>query len=282
MFCMMLALAGGPSLRAQNPLVLTGEPQWRIENKVCKFSLTGATRLVNTGPEDYLSGSLRLVLWLRNDPRAPVGYDISGVDLGQLQGGYEIADVEIPAPVVYPKVSGFWYLSLTLDEFATGGFVQLFTGSSQVVYLRDGVPGAPPLWKPPTGRVLPAPAGDPSGKKVVLIQKAVQAEGKAYIVPKLNQYSLGAKLTRSGRTAIFFGNDPKGFGTDWSYKEGRAKWGGKTHGVGVLEFDQGVIQGKRFKSTYWLFFQKNGRGFFKGTHVTGSQSATNWGTFTLG
>jgi hypothetical protein len=278
----IVGLACGGILRAQVPLQVTGQPQWLIQDGTCKFTLSGETKIINPGPPDYLSGSLRFVLWMTASPFPNPGYQVSVVDLGQLPGGNGFADASTSAPVVIPKVTGFQFFTLALEEYLGPGFVTHFAGGSTLKYLRQGVAGLPPLWKPPTGRVIPVPVSKPAGMKVELLQKGIQSGGKAYVIPKFDQYSISAKLGRSGRTVIYGGSRQNGIGGNWSFKSGNAKWGGKSHRVGVLTFDHGVIQGKRVKSTYWLFFQKNGRGFFKGTHADVSQTFTNWGLFTLG
>jgi hypothetical protein len=205
---------------------------------------------------------------------------VAFADIGQLQGGYQMSNFSVPAPVFVPPVTGFRHFTFVLEEYTNTGWVTHYAGRSQVTYLREGVSGPWPLWEPAKGRVIPPPLKMPTGKKIVFNQKAGQSGGKIFIVPKINQYSLSAKLNGSGRTVVYVGSETKGTGGDWSYKSGYAKWKGKTQRVGMLTIDYGVVQGKRSKDVYWLFFQKDGRGFFK-NDFAGNESQSFWGSFTL-
>lgn len=281
-FSIIVGIACCGSLSGQSQLVVIGEPLWEIENGVCIFSLSGETKIINQGPAEVLSGSLRLSLVMTANPFPDVGTLVSAADIGQLQGGYEFSDSSTSAPVQIPSVTGYRYFTLAVEEFTSSGWVTYFSGRSELVYLRQGVVSTPPIWKPLTGRVIPPPISAPAGMKVVFNQKALQVGGKAYVVPKIDQFSISARLSRGGRTVVYQGANPKGAGADWSYKGGKAKWQGKSCRVGVLVIDYGVTQGKSAKSTYWLFFQKDGRGFYKATYVVGKESVTSWGLFTLG
>jgi hypothetical protein len=279
---MFAVLAGCCSLRAQSQLLLVGEPMWEIRDGVCQFKFAGETALINQGPSDYLSGSMRIGLMLTANPLPDERFPISVADLGQLQGGYQFSNFSTSAPAAIPPVTGFRYFTLAIEEFTSNGWVTHFVGRSQLSYLKQGVVGPPPLWKPRTGRVIPVPVEKPAGLTVKFSQKAVQLGGKIHIVSKIDQFSLSAKLGHSGRTVVYRSAIPRGNGADWSYKSGKAKWHGKGYRVGVLVIDYGVTLGKRAKTTYWLYFQKSGRGFYKATHVGGDGSFTTWGMFTLG
>ncbi len=279
---MVVGFAGCGSLQAQSPLLMIGEPMWRVDSGVCNFTLAAETKVINQGPSDYLSGSMRLSLVMTPNPFPDPGTVVSTADIGQLQGGYEFSDFSISAPVAIPPATGYRYFTLVIEEFTGSGWFTHFGGHSYVLYLIQGVVSSPPLWKPPTGRVIPLPVAKPAGMKVVFSQKAFEFGGKAKIVPKIDQYSISAQLNRSGRTVAYYGANPKGSGADWSYKGAKAKWHGKDCRVGRLVIDYGVVEGTKGRTTYWLFFQKNGRGFYKATNVTGKDSVTSWGTFTLG
>ncbi len=277
----VLGVASCGSLRAQSQLVMIGEPQWEIKNGVCTFSLLAETKIINQGPAETLSGSLRLSLVMTANPFPDVGTLVSAADIGQLPGGYEISNFSVPAPVQIPLVTGYRYFTLAVEEFTDSGWVTHFSGGSNLVYLRQGVVGTPPVWKP-KGQVISPSISTPAGMRVVFIQKAVQVGGKAYVVPKNDQFSISARLNISGRTVVYQGAIPKGAGADWSYKGGNAKWQGKSCRVGVLVIDYGVTQGESVKSTYSLFFQKDGRGFYKATYGEGNESVTTWGLFNFG
>jgi hypothetical protein len=276
-----VGLATCGTLRAQNPLQVIGEPQWEVKDGMCKFTIAGGPKIINQGPADYQSGSLRLDLVMTSSPFPAAGKLVAYLDLGPLPGQYEIANFSSPTPATIPPETGFRYLTLVIEEFTNTGWVPFYAGRSVVNYLKDGLFSPPPLWKPAKGRVIPVPDTKPTGKKVTFNQKGLQIEGKPYIIPKFNEFSTSARLGRSGRTVTYIGSDPVGNGGDWSYKSGKAKWNGKTQNVGTLVIDYGILEGKRAKSTYWLFFQKKGRGFYKVTNQSGKDSFTAWGSFTL-
>ncbi len=278
----IIGIACCGSLSAQSQLVVIGEPLWAFENGGCTFSLSAETKIVNQGTAESLTGSLRLSLVMTANPFPDVGTLVSAADLGQLQGGYEFSDSSTSAPVQIPAETGYRYFTLVVEEFNSSGWVTYSSGRSKLVYMRQGVFGTPPVWRPQTGRVIPPPVSTPKGMRLVFSQKALEVGGKAYVVPKIDQYSISARLNIRGRTVVYQGASPKGTGADWSYKNGNARWQGKGCRVGVLVIDYGVTQGKSVKSTYWLFFQKNGRGFYKATYAIGKDSVTSWGSFTLG
>lgn len=274
-----LAVCG--ALRAQSPLKVIGEPLWGMENGLCRYTLAGDTKIMNLAAAEYLSGSLRLSVAMTSNPFPDSGELVSFVDIGQLQGGYEMANASTTAPITIPPVTGFRVFTLVLEEFIGSGWFTHYAGTSRLSYLKEGVEAPPPLWNPAKGRVIPLPVRKPTGMKMTFNQKAVQFGGRIQVMPKFNQLSLSAKLNRSERTVVYIGSDAQGTGGDWSYKSGYAKWKGKTQPVGTLVIDYGLKQGSRRKSTFWLFFQKEGRGFCKATHVEGKNSVTAWGMFTL-
>jgi hypothetical protein len=269
------------SLRGQSPLQVIGEPQWIVQNGVCRFSLEGDTKIINQGPAESLSGSLRFSLAMTPNPFPDAGQLVSFADIGQLEGGYEISNAGSTEPISIPPVTGFRFFTILLEEYTASGWYTHYAGRSHVFYLEAGLAGTPPLWKPSARRVIPPPVSKPTGKKLVFSRKAIQLDGKVRLMPKVDQFSLSAKLGRNGRTVVYPGGETDGVGADWSYKSSKAKWHGKTRPVGTLVIDHGIQHGKSAKSTYWLFFQKGGRGFFKNTNVIGNESYTVWGLFTL-
>jgi hypothetical protein len=109
-------IAACGTLRAQSQLLVNGEPLWDVKNGLCSFTLTNQTMIINHEPAESLSGSLRFSLAMTLNPFPDAGTLVAFADIGQLQGGYQMSNFSVAAPVSVPPVTGFRYLTFVLEE----------------------------------------------------------------------------------------------------------------------------------------------------------------------
>lgn len=244
---------------------ISGTPTWKVTKPDCTFTIDGAIQ--NMSPSNTTSGTLKLVLWATPLPFPSRGYPLAELNLGQLPGGYQIADVTRRTTVKIPEITGEYHFTIAVLEYTFSGWqTRAFTATGKK-RLDAGNFTTGTKWVVPSKAPKPPPSRLKVGDKLAMTPRAdSELDG---ITPGTDAKTT-ATINAAGKTSLVHGSRKST--ASYTYSVAPGTLNGVKYSTGKL-----VIKpsGSSQSATVLLYFQSTISGVYKRTE----NGRVTWGLF---
>ncbi len=254
-------------VRGATQVDLTGNFTWDITEPRCTFDLDGGLSNNTSGA----TGTLKVLLWLSQDPFPAPGYSVAESIIGQIGSGQAI-NFNVRAKTNIPAITGSYHFTIVVAEFNNGIFVPVLRVATGTRLLQAGNFVGQVKWTLPVTASTPPPAKLLKGDQLKLTVKASE-EFNEFPLSSQTLNTLVVKkpkqlTTKTGASVV---------GSKFNYVIKPAKIGTSKVSTGQLTF----TPRNKGKSVINLFFQGPNSGIYKRVEATSYGLETTWGSFTF-